>query len=84
MQFRRLRYKKPTYKLISNLKNVHWSEPVLVLDKFGITNYRKSGHLIPWVEVDAVRLDTRGTSECTAADTSGKRQPLQFALEASE
>lgn len=44
------------------VRNFFWSEPVLVFDKFGVTNYRKGGHLIPWVEVDAVRLDTRGTS----------------------
>ena len=43
-------------------RNFFWSGPVLVLGKFGITNYRKGGHLIPWTEVDAVRLDTRGLS----------------------
>lgn len=32
---------------------------MLVLDKFGITNHRKVGHLIPWTEVDAARLDAR-------------------------
>lgn len=44
------------------LRNFLWSGPVLVLDKFRITNYRKGGHLIPWTEVDAVRLGVRGTS----------------------
>ncbi len=44
------------------VRNFFWSGPVLVFGKFGITNYRKGGHLIPWTEVDAVRLDTRGTS----------------------
>ncbi len=39
------------------LRNFFWTGPVLVLDKFGITNYRKGGHLIPWTQVDAVRLD---------------------------
>ena len=43
-------------------RNFLWSGPVLVLNKFGITNYRKGGHLIAWTEVDAVRLDTRGLS----------------------
>lgn len=43
-------------------RNFFWSGPVLVLGKFGLTNYRKGGHLIPWTEVDAVRLDTRGLS----------------------
>lgn len=44
------------------VQNFFWSGPVLMLGKFGITNYRKGGHLIPWTEVDAVRLDARGTS----------------------
>ena len=41
------------------LRNFFWKGPVLVLDQFGITNYRKGGHLIPWTEVDAARLDAK-------------------------
>ena len=44
------------------LRNFFWTGPVLLLDKFGITNYRKGGHLIPWIEVDAVKLDSRDMS----------------------
>lgn len=44
------------------LRNFFWTGSVLALDKFGITNYRKDGHLIPWTEVNAVRLDARGSS----------------------
>ncbi|MEC5216957.1 hypothetical protein RCH09_001913 [Actimicrobium sp. GrIS 1.19] len=42
--------------------NYFWSGPVLLFDRFGITNYRKSGHLIPWTEVDAVRIEAHQSS----------------------
>jgi hypothetical protein len=44
------------------LRNFFWTGPVLVLDRFGITNHRKGGHLIPWTEVDAARLDAQNSS----------------------
>jgi hypothetical protein len=44
------------------IRNFFLQGPVLVLNKWGITNYRKDGHLIPWTEVDAVRLDVKGSS----------------------
>lgn len=48
--------------MVQCMRNFFWVGPVLVLQEFGITNYRKDGHMIPWTEVEAVRLDARGTS----------------------
>lgn len=38
------------------IRNLSHEGPVLVLDRFGLTNHRKGGHLIAWTEVDAARL----------------------------
>jgi hypothetical protein len=42
--------------------NYFWSGPVLRLDRFGITNYRRGGHLIPWTDVDALRIEAHQSS----------------------
>ena len=42
--------------------NYFWTGPVLRLDRFGITNYRKGGHLIPWTEVNAVCIEAHESS----------------------
>lgn len=44
------------------IRNFCWKGPVLVFDQFGITNYRKGGHMIPWTQVDAARIDARYSS----------------------
>lgn len=41
---------------IQCVRNFFWQGPVLVLDRFGLTNYRKGGHMIAWTEVDGTRL----------------------------
>ena len=48
--------------MVQCVRNFFWEGPVLVFDQFGITNYRKGGHLIPWTQVDAARLDARYSS----------------------
>lgn len=44
------------------IQNFFRRGPVLVLDRFGVTNHRRHGHMIPWTEVDAVRLDASNSA----------------------
>ncbi|WP_295958379.1 hypothetical protein [Rhodoferax sp.] len=38
------------------VRDFFWRGPALVLDRFGILDYRQGGRSIPWTDVDAVRL----------------------------
>ncbi len=44
------------------VRDFFWQGPALVLDQFGLLDYRHGKRSIPWTDVDAVRLDADSTS----------------------